>query len=59
MNNSKTKNNGPVKIDFKKIPEEKMRAMARATLEGAREFYKNLENVRAFNEWLQKRKKQT
>lgn len=41
MNNSKTKNNGPVKIDFKKIPEEEMRAMARAVLDDAIEFYKN------------------
>ena len=57
MNNYKTKNNRSVKIDFKKIPEEEMRAMASAVLEGAREFYKNPENVRTFNEWLEKRKK--
>ena len=57
MNNSKTKNNRSVKIDFKKIPEEEMRALASAVSEGASEFYKNPENVRTFNEWLEKRKK--
>lgn len=46
-----------MKIDVEKIPQEEVRAMARAALEGAREFYKNPENIRAFNEWLEKRKK--
>ena len=46
-----------MKIDVEKIPQKEVWAMARATLEGAREFYKNPENVRAFNEWLEKRKK--
>ena len=48
---------GKMKIDVEKIPQKEVWAMARATLEGAREFYKNPENVRAFNEWLEKRKK--
>ncbi len=46
-----------MKIYVEKIPQKEVRAMAIAVLDGAIEFYKNPENVRAFNEWLKKRKK--
>lgn len=57
MNNGKTKKETKIKIDFKKIPKEEVRAMARAVLDDVIEFYKNPENVHTFNEWLKNRKK--
>ncbi len=46
-----------MKINVEKIPKEEVRLLSLAALKGAIEFYKDPENVRAFNEWLKNRKK--
>lgn len=56
MKNSKRKNGKSI-ICIEKIPQEVIREVSRATLKGTIEFYKNPENVAAFNDWLKKRKK--
>ena len=46
---------GEINIDVKKIPAPVMESLGRGLLKNIREYFKNPENQRAFEEWQRER----